>query len=100
MSISLGTSAHETGNLSLMNTNALRIWNPGTQKRRRRPSSTGGLRRELCARLEALPRVKTARIKDTGQGFTALIRLEGGHTMQRKARNLRNLAALLLEAIL
>ena len=99
MSISLGTSAHETGNLEVMNTNALRVWNPETQKRRRLASATGGLRRELCAKLETLPRVKSARIKDTGFFFIALVRLEGSHALRRKACNLRNLAAMLMEAL-
>ena len=97
-SISLGTSAHETG-LSVTNTNALRFWDPETGKRRRRASSSGELRRDLCAFLLSLPRVKSAKVKDTGIFFIATVRLEGGNTLRRTACNLGNLQALLLEAL-
>lgn len=97
-----GTSAHETGiigsSLSL-NSNALRSYTPaGT--RRRKASSTSGMRAALCETLIALhPGIRRIKIKDFGILFSARIWMRSGRIIHRTAYSLQNLAGLLAEGV-
>lgn len=102
MSNSNGTYAHETGiigsSLSL-NSNALRSYIPaGT--RRRKASSTSGMRAALCETLTALhPGIRRIKIKDFGILFSARIWMRSGRIIHRTAYSLQNLAGLLAEGV-
>lgn len=94
-----GTSAHETGNLAMMNTNSLRFYTQqGT--RHRRASGTATLRTELCGYLlQTYSALRRVRINDTGTIFFATLYLYGGIRIRRSAYNLENLRRLLMEAL-
>ena len=64
-----GTSAHETGAPSSLNTNALRFYTP-QGSRHRRPSDTAELRDALSGELLRLrPDIRRIRLRDTGTLF-------------------------------
>lgn len=99
LSICHGTSAHETGAPSSLNTNALRFYTP-QGSRHRRPSDTADLRSWLCGYLlQTYSTLRRVRIKDTGTFFIATLYLPGGKRIRRSAYNLRNLRALAVEAL-
>lgn len=99
LSICHGTSAHETGAPSALNTNALRFYTP-QGSRHRRPSDTADLRDALSGELLRLrPDIRRIRLRDTGTLFLITLYLPGGKRIRRSAYNLRNLRALAVEAL-
>lgn len=95
----LGTPAHETGTVSSLNTNPLRFYTSGGNRRRRAPD-TAALRRELCGiLLQSYATLRRVRIKDTGKLFLLTLWLDGGKRVRRKAYNLKNLRHLAVEAL-
>lgn len=94
-----GTSAHETGAPSDLNTNPLRFYTP-QGSRHRRPSDTADLRDALSGELLRLrPDIRRIRLRDTGTLFLITLYLPGGKRIRRSAYNLRNLRALAVEAL-
>lgn len=94
-----GTSAHETGATSTLNTNPLRFYTP-QGSRHRRPSDTADLRDALSGELLRLhPDIRRIRLRDTGTLFLITLYLPGGKRIRRSAYNLRNLRALAVEAL-
>lgn len=99
LSICHGTSAHETGAPSILNTNSLRFYTP-QGSRHRRPSDTGTLRDALRDELLRLHSdIRRIRLRDTGTLFLITLYLQGGKRIRRSAYNLRNLRALAIEAL-
>lgn len=99
LSICHGTSAHETGAPSSLNTNALRFYTP-QGSRHRRPSDTGTLRDALRDELLRLHSdIRRIRLRDTGTLFLITLYLPAGKRIRRSAYNLRNLRALAIEAL-
>ena len=94
-----GTSAHETGATSILNTNSLRFYTP-QGSRHRRSSDTATLRADLRGELLRLrPDIRRIRLRDTGTLFLITLYLQGGKRIRRSAYNLRNLRALAIEAL-
>lgn len=94
-----GTSAHETGAPSSLNTNALRFYTP-QGSRHRRSSDTATLRADLRGELLRLrPDIRRIRLRDTGTLFLITLYLPAGKRILRSAYNLRNLRALAIEAL-
>ena len=94
-----GTSAHETGKPSSLNTNSLRFYTPQGSRHRRR-SDTATLRADLSGELLRLrPDIRRIRLRDTGTLFLLVIWLPGGKRVRRWAYNFRNLRALAIEAL-